>query len=150
MEMTYWYWWALAIILIILEMLIPGTFFMGAAVAAAGVGLLVFLFSTVSLDYQVLVFSTVSIIIVIISRFLLNKNLFPDESSLSNHRGAGYVGRTFILTDSIVNGIGRIHADDGFWRVAGPDCPAGSRVKVIGVEGIRLRVQPLSSEETHD
>ncbi|OQW90998.1 MAG: hypothetical protein BWK79_18135 [Beggiatoa sp. IS2] len=150
MEMTHWYWWVLAMALLVLEMLLPTTFFLGAAVAAASVGLLVLVAPAMSFAHQLLAFSVTSIISVFISRFLFTRGAFRKEGALSNHRGADYIGRTFILSESIINGIGRIRADDGFWRVEGEDCLAGKPVKVIGVEGTRLRVQPLPAGETND
>jgi hypothetical protein len=150
MEIAHWYWWVLAMALLVLEMLLPSTFFLGASVAAAIVGLLILIAPTMSFANQLLAFSMISIVSVVISRFLFTRSTFRKEGALSNHRGADYIGRTFILTESIVNGVGRIRADDGFWRVEGEDCPAGELVKVIGVEGTRLKVQPLSTKKSND
>lgn len=147
---VHWYWWVFAIALLVLEMLLPTTFFLGAAVAAASVGLLVIIAPTLSFASQLLAFSITSIISVVISRFIFTRAALRSEGILSNHRGADYIGRTFVLTESIIDGIGRIRADDGFWRVEGEDCLAGKRVKVIGVEGTRLKVQPLPVEESND
>jgi membrane protein implicated in regulation of membrane protease activity len=33
-----------------------------------------------------------------------------------------------------------VRIDDTIWRVAGPDAPAGSRVKVVRVDGANLTV----------
>jgi hypothetical protein len=148
MEMAHWYWWVFAIILLVLEMLLPTTFFLGAAVAAASFGLLVLVVPSMSFAHQILAFSIVSITSVVISRFLFTRSSFRNEGILSNHRGADYIGRIFVLTEPIINGMGRIRADDGFWRVEGEDCPVGRRVTVTGVEGTHLKVQPL--EESND
>jgi hypothetical protein len=150
MGMTHWYWWVFAIILLVLEMLLPATFFLGAAVAAASIGFLMLIVPTMSFAHQILAFSIISITSVIISRFLFTRSSFRNEGILSNHRGADYIGRIFVLTESIINGVGCIRADDGYWRVEGEDCPVGRRVKVIGVEGTRLKVQPLPLEESND
>jgi membrane protein implicated in regulation of membrane protease activity len=48
----------------------------------------------------------------------------------------------FFLDEAIVRGYGRIRVGDSSWRVAGPDCPAGARVKVVAVEeGSLIRVE---------
>jgi len=62
-----------------------------------------------------------------------------------NQRGSEYVGRTLTLTEAIKNGIGRIRIGDSSWRVEGPDCPVGTLIEVVGIEGTRLQVRPLPS-----
>ncbi len=57
-----------------------------------------------------------------------------------NRHAAQYVGQHFTLASPIVNGHGRIAVGGGTWLIGGPDLPAGSTVKVIAVEGPRLRV----------
>ena len=38
-------------------------------------------------------------------------------------------------------GEGRVRVDDSFWRVTGPDAPAGASVRVVRVEGTTLVVE---------
>ncbi len=40
------------------------------------------------------------------------------------------------LDHAIVNGVGKVEVDDSTWRVKGPDLPAGTRVRVTGVDGV--------------
>jgi inner membrane protein len=48
----------------------------------------------------------------------------------------------FFLDEAIVRGYGRIRVGDSSWRVTGPDCPAGAKVRVIAIEGgTLLRVE---------
>ena len=42
-----------------------------------------------------------------------------------------------------VEGRGRVNLDDTYWKVIGPDLPAGTRVKVIGSDGRQLTVEPV-------
>ena len=58
-----------------------------------------------------------------------------------NRRAEALVGRVFALETPISDGAGRIRVDDGSWRVTGPDRPAGSRVRVVRVEGTNLVVE---------
>ena len=58
-----------------------------------------------------------------------------------NRRTEGYVGRVFTLEKPIVDGIGTVRIDDTVWRVSGPDCPAGSRVKIASANGSDLLVE---------
>jgi inner membrane protein len=41
--------------------------------------------------------------------------------------------------------VGKVHVDDTQWRVSGVDSPAGKRVRVVGVDGAVLRVEPEAS-----
>mgnify|MGYP006185886979 CR=1 FL=1 len=47
---------------------------------------------------------------------------------------------TFVLSEPIVEGRGRIRIDDSIWQVRGPDAPAGARVVVTGADGTILNV----------
>jgi membrane protein implicated in regulation of membrane protease activity len=50
------------------------------------------------------------------------------------------VGRIFTLEKPIIDGNGTVRIDDTIWRVAGPDVPAGSRVKIVQADGASLTV----------
>jgi hypothetical protein len=60
-----------------------------------------------------------------------------------NRRAESYIGRMFTLDGAIVDGRGRLKVDDSVWLVAGPDLPAGTRVRVTGAENTLLRVEPI-------
>jgi membrane protein implicated in regulation of membrane protease activity len=57
-----------------------------------------------------------------------------------NRRTEAMIGREFTLEKPIVDGTGTVRIDDTIWRVAGPDAPAGSRVKIIQADGASLTV----------
>ena len=57
----------------------------------------------------------------------------------------GFVGREFKLQRPIVDGIGTVTIGGTVWRVAGEDCAAGKRVKVVHAEGTLLIVNPLEN-----
>ena len=61
---------------------------------------------------------------------------------LPQSRAHAMVGADFFLDEAITRGYGRIRVGDSSWRVAGPDCPAGARVRVVAVEeGSLIRVE---------
>ena len=64
-----------------------------------------------------------------------------DRPSL-NRRAEQLVGRVVPLMSPIVDGHGRVQVADAFWDVEGPDLPAGTRVRVVGVRGMTLEVRP--------
>jgi membrane protein implicated in regulation of membrane protease activity len=55
--------------------------------------------------------------------------------------GLPLVGKVFTLGTAIVNGRGRMFVSGSTWLITGPELPAGSSVRVTGVEGPRLRVE---------
>jgi hypothetical protein len=57
-----------------------------------------------------------------------------------NRRADALVGRVFTLERPIIDGSGTVRIDDTIWRVAGPDTPAGSRVKIVQADGASLTV----------
>jgi membrane protein implicated in regulation of membrane protease activity len=140
LEPTYWNWWLLGLVLIVVEMLVPGTFILWMGLAAFGVGLIVLLFPALSWHVQGVLFALLTVASMV-TWWAYFKNR-PNYSSnpLLNRRGYQYVGRMFILDAPIVNGQGRLKVDDSFWKISGADCSAGSRVQVTGVEGNMLKV----------
>jgi len=58
-----------------------------------------------------------------------------------NQRGQQYTGRVFHLDNAIVKGIGKVEVDDSTWRARGPDLPAGTHVRVTGVDGVVFIVE---------
>ena len=57
-----------------------------------------------------------------------------------NRRADALVGRVFTLEKPIIDGLGTVRIDDTIWRVAGPDTPAGSRVRIVQADGASLTV----------
>jgi membrane protein implicated in regulation of membrane protease activity len=139
-QIVYWHWWVLGISLLILEILAPGAFFLWMGIAAGVVGLMLFLFPATSWEIQLLVFALGSVASVVLWRRYRNYHEIKSDVPNLNRRGEQYVGRIFHLDTPIVNGFGKIHVDDSIWKIEGDDCPAGTRVKVVGVDGVILRV----------
>lgn len=137
---SHWHWWILAVALVILEVFAPGAFFLWLGIAAGAVGVLAYLAPAMGWEYQVLTFSVLSVVSIVIWRRYFRT--LPDDTDQPtlNRRGEQYVGRLFTLTEPIVNGLGKITVDDSTWKIHGEDCPAGTRVEVTGVEGTILKV----------
>ncbi|MGK0674497.1 MAG: NfeD family protein [Halothiobacillaceae bacterium] len=145
-ELDYWHWLVLGLVLMILEMLAPSTFFLWMGIAAMGVGGLLWLMPGMAVEVQLMLFATLSIVTIGLSRRYLKRHPVESDRPTLNVRGAQSVGRILTLDTPIVNGVGRVHMDDTLWRVLGPDLPAGTRVEVIGVEGTALQVRPLARD----
>jgi membrane protein implicated in regulation of membrane protease activity len=138
---AYWHWWVLGVILVILEIFSPGVFFIWMGAAAGAVGLMLWLFPGISWEYQILVFAAASVASVVLWRLFLNRHPTDTDQPRLNRRGEQYVGRLFTLDEPVVNNLGKIRVDDSTWKIKGSDCPAGTRVRVVGVDGVVLRVE---------
>jgi membrane protein implicated in regulation of membrane protease activity len=141
-KVVFWYWWALAAVLMVFEMLLPGVIFMFLAIGAAASGLLLLIASDISLEWQLGVFAVVSAASALVLRPILRRLQSGSGESNINARGQALVGRTFVLDQPILGGRGRAKLGDGSWIVTGPDMVAGAKVRVAAVEGTELRIEP--------
>ena len=141
-QLDYWHWLALGILLVLLEVFSPGVYFLWLGLAAGGVGLVMWLLPDVSWQAQLVIFALFSVASIAFARLVLLKRPIASDEPALNRRGEQYIGRVLVLDGPIENGFGRVRVDDTLWRVEGPDAPAGSRVKVVGVDGAVLRVEP--------
>lgn len=142
----FWHWWIGGLVLLILEMFVPGTFFLWMGVAAGFVGLLVWLWPAMPIEYQIIVFAVDSVVNIVAWKLYEKRRPVRTDQPALNRRGEQYVGRRFTLDDPIVNGVGHLRVDDTRWRIEGPDLPAGSTVLVTGVDGTVLRVEAAEGE----
>lgn len=142
-SLAFWHWLVAALVLVIIEMLAPATFFLWMGISAGVVGILLWMFPGMAWEWQLIVFAIMSVASIVWWRVWAKKHATKSEDETLNHRTQRYVGRTFTLTEPIRDGVGKIHADDAQWRVSGVDCEAGTRVKVISADTMMLYVEPV-------
>jgi inner membrane protein len=135
-----WMWMVIGVLLAIVEIILPGTFFVWFAGAAVLTGV-VALFIDLAWQAELLLFVALAGASALIGRKVYGRNQ-PAEGGHLNDRLARQIGRTASLETPIVNGTGHIRLDDGQWRVEGPDLPAGSQVRIVGHSDGRLHVEP--------
>lgn len=135
-----WSWFILGLVLIGVEVLAPGSFFLWLGLAAIVTGLLDAAFG-LSWQTAFLLFALLAVAAVILGRFV-TRSREPAEAPASplNQRGQALVGRVFTLETPIKGGEGRVRIDDSSWRVTGADRFAGAKVRVVRVEGSTLVV----------
>jgi len=141
--LVFWHWWALAAVLLVFEMMLPGVVFLFLAVGAAASGLFLMVAPGLSLELQLFVFAIISVLSAIVLRPTLKRlqrNRGVHENL--NARANSLIGRTVVLDTPILRGQGRVKLGDGSWSVTGPDMVAGSRVRITGVNGTQLTVEP--------
>jgi inner membrane protein len=57
--------------------------------------------------------------------------------------GERYIGQVLTLPDGMRDGAGKVKLGNRRWKLRGPTVPAGSRVRVTGVDGSVLIVDRL-------
>jgi hypothetical protein len=140
-----WTWIVIGLLLLGLEVLVPGSFFMWLGLAALGVGAITF-FVDPSWHIELLLFGVLALLFIVAGRkfFALRGDETNDTPGL-NARADAFVGREVVLDEPLAGGTGRVKLGDTLWRVEGADAPAGARLKVIGARGATLQVAPVDS-----
>ena len=137
-----WNWLIFGIILMALELAAPGVFLFWLGLAGLLVGLLSFAIN-IGWEIQLIAFAVFSLAAVPAWRRLARAKSSAPEQNFLNRRSDALVGRVFTLEKPIQDGFGTVRVDDTIWRVAGPDAPAGSRVKVVRADGASLTVAAI-------
>lgn len=140
-QVDYWHWWILGGVMLLIEVMAPSFYFLWLAVAAAAVGIVMLLVPDLGWQYQILIFSGLSVVSIALFRGYQSRNPESTDQPALNRRGEQYIGRTFTLQEPITNRVGMLRVDDSTWRISGDDLPAGTHVVVVGVDGVILRVQ---------
>ncbi len=137
--LDHWLWFALGLLLLIVEMAGTGGYLLWVGMAAGVTGGVVFFLPTLAWQAQLLVFSSASVICALgWWQYQLRYPKVVDEPLL-NKRTAQYVGRVLVLVEAIENGSGRAKVDDGVWSVsAAEDMPVGTRVRVVSLRSDHL------------
>jgi membrane protein implicated in regulation of membrane protease activity len=94
---------------------------------------------------QLLLFAAFSVLALVVGRRFFRHHPIASDRPTLNRRGHQYIGRAFTLDRPILNGAGRLRVDDTIWKISGPDCPAGTQVKVSGVDGVILRIERVGT-----
>jgi membrane protein implicated in regulation of membrane protease activity len=141
--MQAWHWAVLAGVMLILELATPAFFFAWLAAGAFMTAAVAWFFPQLIWQVQAMVFALTAIVAVG-AWFLFRPRPETGDHPMLNRRGASLIGVTATLEQPLVNGRGRARLGDTTWPVSGPDLPAGAVVKVVGMDGTRLLVDPVA------
>ena len=140
-QIEFWYWLIAAVIMIVIEMLLPAAYFLWMGISAFIVGLLLFAMPDIAPLIQVIIFGVLSVVTLVLYKKHKKANPTVNDEPNLNRRGEQYVGRIFTLDEPIVNGVGKVKVDDSTWKVKGSDMPTGSKVRVMSVDGTIFNVE---------
>ncbi|WP_010298032.1 NfeD family protein [Candidatus Odyssella thessalonicensis] len=142
-ELTYWHWACLGLVLLCIEMVFPGSFFIWIGFASLLTAALTYCFDFM-LPAQITSFAIFSIIGVTIGARLYRSLEISKGTSSLNRRADQMIGMTLTLSDPIVNGVGHIVMGDSRWRAIGKDMPAHTQVQIVDVNGNSLIIEEIS------
>ena len=135
-------WLALGLVLAVAEMAIPGVFLIWMAGAALVTGLVAWV-APIGVPVQIGLFAVLSIVAVFSGRRYIAGHPVVSADPKLNDRGARTIGETVVVTQAIDGGQGRVKLGDSEWLAKGADAPAGTRLRVVGHDGVVLVVEPL-------
>jgi inner membrane protein len=140
-QMVWWHWLVIAVGLAAAETFLPGAVAIWFAISAAFIGIVMVAFD-LPWQYQWLGFAILGFAALLL--FRVYRKRYPDEVEQPhlNQRGVQYIGSELVLVEAIEQGQGRARIGDGVWKVEGPELPSGARVRVTGVKGAILTVEP--------
>ena len=136
-----WLWMIGGVVLLIAEILAPGFFlvFIGAAAILTGIFTLLFGLGTAP---QLALFALYAILALMVGRrFYANRN-GDSADPLLNDRAARLVGKVVTAVSDVDDHGGRVRVGDGEWSARGGPAAAGARVRITGVDGNCLIVEP--------
>jgi membrane protein implicated in regulation of membrane protease activity len=137
-----WNWFIAAGVFFVIELVAPGAFMLWLGFAALLVGI-ISKFVVWPWQYQLIAFAVFSLASIPLWRRFAGGAEPPGDQPFLNRRAEAFIGREFTLEKPIVAGTGTVKIDDSIWRLAGPDCPGGSRVKVVRADAATLVVEKV-------
>jgi membrane protein implicated in regulation of membrane protease activity len=140
-SLQWWHWWIAAALLAAAETFLPGAIAIWFAVAAVVVGALL-LVVPIPWQLQLVLFGALGIVAIIVWRRFRFADSTASTQPTLNQRGVHYIGQEYTLVEPLSGGTGKIEVGDTVWLVQGADAPVGARVRVTGVNGAVLRVEP--------
>jgi membrane protein implicated in regulation of membrane protease activity len=137
-----WAWFVLGLILLALELVVPGGYFLWLGTAGLVTGLTAFI-PGLGWPWQVTIFGILAIAIVVGWTMLTRNRKHLTDNPFLNQRAERFVGHEGVIDEPIKDGFGRLALGDSVWRIAGPDLAAGRKVRVIGADGAVLKVEAV-------
>ena len=136
-----WLWMIGGILLLIAEVIAPGFFlvFIGAAALATGAFTLLF---GLGLPAQLTLFTIYALVAVMIGRRMYANAATESSDPLLNDRSARLVGKSVTVIEAVDEHSGRVRVGDSEWSARGGPGRPGERVRITGVDGNCLLVEP--------
>jgi len=136
-----WLWMIGGILLLIAEVIAPGFFLVFIGVAALATGAFTLLFG-MPLAFQLILFTIYALVAVMIGRKVYANQAADSTDPLLNDRAARMVGKSVTVIVAVDEHSGRVRVGDSEWSARGGPGRPGERVRITGVDGNCLLVEP--------
>ena len=136
-----WLWMIGGILLLIAEIIAPGFFLVFIGVAALATGAFTLLFD-MPLAFQLVLFTIYALVAVMIGRKVYANQAVDSTDPLLNDRAARLVGKSVTVIAAVDEHSGRVRVGDSEWSARGGPGRPGERVRITGVDGNCLLVEP--------
>ena len=134
-----WSWVVGGLVLLALELVVPGGIFLWLGISAVVTGIASALI-VIGWPLQILIFGVLAIASVFIW-LRVRPHGTPSDRPFLNRRANRYVGQEVVLDEPIRDGHGRVILDDTTWRIQGPNLAAGQKIRIIDADGAVLKVE---------
>jgi membrane protein implicated in regulation of membrane protease activity len=143
-DMNFLHWSFLGLMLLGIEVFLPGSFLIWIGCAALLTAALTYLFNFMFIG-QIISFTLLSLVCVSLGARLYISMRASKEKTVLNRKADQMIGFRVKLSDPITDGVGHITIGDSRWRVIGEDLPIGIEVKIIDIKGNSLVVEKVTS-----
>jgi membrane protein implicated in regulation of membrane protease activity len=137
-----WSWIVAGLVLLGLELVVPGGFLLWLGVAGIVTGLAAMVLP-IGAPVQWVLFGVLSLAAIFFWLRFSKARMGQSDRPYLNRRAERFIGQEAVLEEAITQGFGRVALGDTVWRVTGPDLPAGQRVRIVGSEGAVLKVEAV-------
>ena len=143
-EMTYLGWFTFGLVLVLLELFLPGTYLIWFGLAAFVMGVLVNFVLLSGIEILVY-FALVSAVFAGIGWYvytkIINKSKVPEKYKYLNDMAGAHIGKVYNLSEDVVDGRAKAKIGDTFWLIeVDGNLKKGDKVKITGVEnGVILK-----------
>lgn len=136
---TPYHWFALGLLLLTAEMLGTAGFMIGAAVAALGMGIVVWLAPDMAVSLQVLLYVISGLVATFIYFKVFHDAQKAEGRGVLNRRASRLIGHQFELDTDVTTGVAKVQIGDTLWKVRS-DTPLskGTMVEVVDARQMSL------------
>ncbi|MDQ3247493.1 MAG: NfeD family protein [Pseudomonadota bacterium] len=139
-----WLWMIGGVLLLAAEIIAPGFFLVWVGTAAIVTGIFAMLFG-IGTAGQFALFALYAVIAVYVARRWYIARPVDSEDPALNDRMARLQGRVVTVVEAIDAHNGRVRVGDGEWSARGGPAAPGDKVRITGVDGNCLNVEPERS-----
>lgn len=142
---SFWHWLAFGVAVMLIEVLVPGAFFLWLGIAAVITGLALLAIPAMTWEIQAILFAVLSVAAIFIGRRIIAARQSPTDHPTLNRRGRTLLGKQYVLDAATEGGRGRLRVGDTMWgftvRPEGQELAEGTRIAVVDIDGTTLVVE---------